>query len=130
MVAYPSPPYYRKKVIGLIFKKIRKAGFVKRILFLIIPVSLLGFCFCPTPVHAEMKSYNRADAGADFPETDARTGRGYDNDRALGNPGGFDYKLGPIVLGIGGKTLPSDRSLKFENEKPNRAVVFGMEFRF
>jgi hypothetical protein len=106
------------------------AGFVKRILFLIIPVSLLVFCSCPTPVFAEMKSYNTSEGGADFPETDARTGRGSDNDRALGKPGGLDFKLGPVVLGIGGKSLAMDRSLKFENAKPNRAVGFGIEFRF
>jgi len=103
---------------------------VKRVLFLIIPISLLGFCFCPTPLFAEMKSYNTAEAGPDFPETDARTGRGSYNDWALGNPGGLDFKLGPVVLGIGGKSLPMDRSLKFENVKPNRAVVLGIEFRF
>ena len=106
------------------------AGFVKRILFPIIAISLLVFCSCPTPVFAEMKSYNTAETGADFPETDARTGRGSDNGLAFGNPGGFDFKLGPVFLGIEGKSLPMDRSLKFENVKPNRAVVFGIEFRF
>jgi hypothetical protein len=105
---------------------------MKRILFLIISISLLAFSFCSNPVFAEMKSFNKDGIGAYFPETDSRIGGGSDNDGALANHGGvgIDFKLGPVVLGLEGKYLAIDRSLKFGDVKPNRAVVIGIGFRF
>jgi len=105
---------------------------MNRILFFIIPVFLLGFCFCSKSVFAEMKSYIKAGVGADFPETDSRIGRGSDNDPAIGNHGGVgaDIHLGPVVLGIEGKSIAVDPSSKFGDAKPNRAVIFGIGFRF
>ncbi len=105
---------------------------MKRILFLIIPISLLAFSLCSNPVFAEMKSFNKDGIGAYSPETDSRMGGGSDNDGALGNHGGvgIDLHWGPVVLGLEGKYLANDRIFKFGDVKPNRAVVIGIGFRF
>ena len=105
---------------------------MNRIFFLIVPIFLLGLCFCSKPALGEMKSYITQGVGADFPETDSRTGGGSDNDPAIGNHGGVgaDIHLGPVVLGIEGKSVAVDPSSKFGDVKPNRAVIFGIGINF
>ena len=105
---------------------------MNRILFLIVPIFLLGFCFCSKPVLGEMKSSIKPGVGADFPEMDSGPGKGSDNDPAIGNHGGVgaDIHLGPVVLGIEGKSVAVDPGSKFGDAKPNRAVIFGIGFRF
>ena len=105
---------------------------MNRILFLIVPIFLLVFCFCSKSVFGEMKSYIKTGVGSDFPGADSRTGRGSDNDPAIGNHGGVgaDLHLGPVVLGIEGKSVAVDPSSKFGEAKPNRAVIFGIGFDF
>ncbi len=105
---------------------------MNRILFLIVPIFLLAICSCSRPFWGEMNSYIKAGVGADFPETDPRTGRGSDNDPAIGNHGGVGtyIHLGPVVLGIEGKSVAPDPSSRFGDVKPNRAVIFGIGFPF
>ena len=105
---------------------------MNRFVFLIVPIFLLGFCSCSKPVLGGMKSYIEAGVGADFPEADSRTARGSDNDPAIGNHGGVGtyLHLGPVVLGIEGKSVAADPNSKFGNVKPNRAAIFGIGFHF
>lgn len=105
---------------------------MNRFLFLIVPIFLLGFCFCSKPVLGEMKSYIEPGVGADFPETDSRTPRGSDKDPAIGHHGGVGtyLHLGPVVLGIEGKSVAADPGSKFGDVKPNKAVIFGIGFHF
>lgn len=101
-------------------------------LFLAIPISLLVFCFCPTTVFGEMKTavglerdyysptstfipYDSAGVGPHPAEADSRI---------------FSYQLGPVVLGIEGKTYAPDSTSKSGDAKPNRRVIFGIGFRF
>ena len=100
-------------------------------LFLAIPVSLLVFCLGSMPVFAEMKTafglergyysptsfipYDNAGVGPYPPEADSRI---------------FSYQLGPIDLGIEGKTYAPDSLSKSGDAKPNRVVIFGIGFRF
>ena len=107
---------------------------MNRILFLIVPAFLMAFCFCSKPGFAEMKTDNKAGAGADFPETDSRIPRGSDNEPAIGDSSrvGVHFHFGPAILGVEGKYLSIDPSSKFgdANPKPCSAVTFGLGFRF
>ena len=101
-------------------------------LFLAIPICLLGFCFCSTTIFAEMKTpsgleqdyysptsiltpYDYTRVGPGLPEAYSRI---------------FSYQLGPVVLGIEGKTYAPDSTSKSGDAKPNQVVIFGIGFRF
>ena len=101
------------------------------LLFLAIPIFLLFFCFCPTTAFAEMKTafglergyysptsfipYDNAGVGPYPSETDSRI---------------FNYQLGPVDLGIEGKTYAPDSTSKSGDARPNWSVIFGVGFRF
>lgn len=101
-------------------------------LFLAIPISLLGFCFCPMTGFAGMKTAVGLERGYYSPTS---TFTPYDNAGVGPHPAEadsriFNYQLGPVVLGIEGKTYAPDRTSKSGDAKPNQVVIFGIGFRF
>jgi len=101
-------------------------------LFLAIPISLLVFCFCSTTIFAEMKTAFGPERGYYSP-TPIFTP--YDNAGVGPYPPGADsgtlgLQLGPVVLGIEGKTYASDGISKSGDVKTNRIVIFGIGFHF
>ena len=101
-------------------------------LFLAIPIFLLVFCFCPTTGFAEMKTAVGLERGYYSPTS---TSIPYDNAGVGPQPAEadsrmFSYQLGPVVLGIEGKTYAPDSTSKSGDAKPNQVVIFGIGFRF
>jgi len=100
-------------------------------LFLAIPISLLVFCFCPATGFAQMKTAAGPERGYYSPTSTIP----YDNAGVGGQPAEvdtriFDYQLGPVVLGVEGKTYAPDSTSKSGDAKTNQVVIFGMGFRF